>query len=330
MLDEIYDIVSHEFVPKRKKKAPVPPETVVIALCLYALSSVTLWDSEYDASNMVFARRGTLMTLGTGPFVSSAMAYNLVASDRNERHKMLFGLALSLAQSLYMGFAHGMLATFALSTMSFVIFNAINTCRALGDLDLTSTLIVVSASQRFYQGSVLSTLLTVAVTLAMSYLNDMHIPICLMHTKSRRMTSARLPVMYSGNTPLVVFYTLAEFVPFDMPLALSIPIIYVLALKWPEVASRTGSDMVREYEEKGLSLKGWRDKKKMGQHIQRQIATLVQYNAAILVAMAVVSESLRPSINCGTLLIVTQVLRDLEPRNEMRMLQRLLRRALKL
>ena len=329
MLEEIYDLVSHDIIPQRKKKVPVPVETLVVTACLYFLSNVSLWEASYATSNMVFTRHGTLMTLGTGPFISGAMAYNLAVKDKNEKHRLLFGLALSLAQSVYMGFFYGLLATFALSTMSFVIFNAIRTCDELGDLDLSSALILASASHRFFQGGVLSTLLTVSVIVGMAYLNQMHIPIGLTHTKSRQSISARLPVMYSGNTPLVVFYTLAEYIPFQLPMIVSMPLIYMLALRWPEVASKTGSDVLREYEEKNLTLKGWRDKKKMGQHIHRQVETLVRYNAAILVIMAVVSDGLRPSVNCGTLLIVTQTLQHLEPQRELRTLQRQIRRRLK-
>lgn len=329
MLDNVYDAISVGDVVKPKKKAPVPVETVAIAVGLYILSKVPLWHSTVEAYNMVFARHGTLMTLGTGPFISSAMAYNLAFKDKNERHALLCGLALSLAQSAYMGLTYGAPAAFALAAMSFVIFNAIRICRELGQLDLSSALIIANASQRLFEGDVLSTCLTFIIVCGVSYLNNMCIPVRLMHTKSRHITSTRLPLMYSGNTPLVVYYTLSEFSPIGVPLLVGLPFIYGLAMYWPTVAETTGHDLLREYEEKDFTLKGWRDKKRMGKHIHRQVDTLVRYNAAILVAMAVVSYYLRPSVNCGTLLIVTQALASLEPRDELRTLQRQGSRALR-
>ena len=330
MIDQIYDLVSIDLPQQAtKKKQPVPLEAVAIAFGLYTLSKVPLWHSTFEASNMVFARHGTLMTLGTGPFISSGMAYNLLVKDKNERHALLCGLALSIAQSIYTGMTYGAFASFALIAMSFVLFNAIRICRELGNLDLSSALIVANASQRLYQGDVLSTILTLIIVCAVSFLNGMYIPIGLMHTKSRHVSSARLPLMYSGNTPLVVYYTLMEFLPIHIPLLMGLPIIYGLAMYWPTVANTTGHDLLRGYEEKDFTLKGWRDKKRMGRHINRQVDTLVKYNAAILVAMTVISHYLRPSINCGTLLIVTQVLTSLQPRDEVKTLQRQWQRALR-
>ena len=329
-IEAIYDAALFVEVPVLKEKEEKPPMSVhamVISMLLFTMSLIPLWQETYKESNMVFARHGTAMALGTGPFVMGSMVYGLVEKKRKEKHAEVAGLVLSLGQSIMSGVRHGVAPFMVLTIMTLLLFNTIQLCRATGKVGLTSALIVVNAAHQFFRGDVLSTMLTVAIVVIVAYINEMHIAVRLAHTKGRATTSVSLPVMYSGNTPLIVYYTLAEWSPVRIPLLVSLPCIYGICMHWPSIASQTGYDLARDYKEKGWTLKGWRDSRKVGAHLNRQIKTLTKYNGAILVAMTVVTAYIRPSVNCGTLLLVIQSLQSLLPTNELKSLQRRLRKV---
>lgn len=314
--------------------------TIVLSVFAFVLGYVPLYGGFYDNTNatMTFRKGGTMMTLGTQPFVMAGMIYNLVFGSNREGREdkpdsLSVGLILSLGQCINFAVKGYVAAAVQLSCISFLMLNLIHASETLGQLSLSTALIVAQGSSRIVGSDWISNTLSLLCIFSFCYIHEMHIPVRLKHTKIRTSTSVKLPLLYSGTTPLIIYYTLEEwlssYTSIFLPIFIALPAIFGLCYYWPQVASTTGYDLGKKYAEQDFTLHGYRDASAVGKFLHRQVTRLTYINALILVVMASVTALLSPSASAGTLLIVVQAVQEHMPssllRERLRQLQKLLR-----
>jgi preprotein translocase subunit SecY len=315
--------------------------TIVLSIFAFVLGYVPLYGGFYDKSNatMTYRKGGTMMTLGTQPFVMAGMLYNLAfGSNRKEREdkpdSISVGLLLSLAQCINFAIKGYVAAAVQLSCISFLMLNLIHISDTLEKVSLSTALIVAQGSLRITGSDWVSNTLSLLCIFSFCYIHEMHIPVRLKHKKQRTMTSVKLPLLYSGTTPLIIYYTLEEwlssYTSIFLPIFVALPAIFGLCYYWPQVASTTGYDLGRKYAEQDFTLHGYRDASAVGKFLQRQVTRLTYVNALILVAMASVTSILNPSVSAGTLLIVVQAVQEHMPSTQLRERLRQLRKLFRL
>ena len=329
-----------------KKDSSVTPWWITIALtvCVFLLGYVPLLHGSktFNDAVMTYQKAGTQMQIGTQPFVMAGMFYNLVFKDLNIKNKytdtakdsLCLGLLFSLGQCIQIAFKSNIIVAAQLTLMSFVMFNVINVSDVCEKVSLTTTLIVTQGALRIVKGGFYSNIVTLLCIIAFCVIHEMHIPVRLKHKKLRASTSVKLPLLYSGSTPMIVYYTLEEWFThysnIAIPFLFALPLIFSISYYWPQVTNRTGYDLQRQYAAEEYTLNGWRDASFTGKFFDMQVKKLTLLNSLILIAMVFVSTILNPSVSAGTLLIVVQTLKEHEPTHQLRQLTRRLQKSLKL
>lgn len=296
--------------PNPKNHTP----TIYLTILFFLLSYVPLWGNEQDSFQytMTFNRANTWMALGTQPFVVASMMSNLWNKEMPPERTLTLGFILYTLQAL----TYNPMSYLQLLVTGWGLYNAIHHTDST-KISLTTSLILVNGSLRFIQSGFLGIVLSSCCIFALCYVSQMYLPILLTHTKSRQITSSKLNVTYNGNTPLIVYYTLVEWMPFQVPFLLLIPCVYWLCTVWPSVADTTGYSLVNKYAKDDLTLKGWRSRSGMGKHVDTQVRLLCKINACLLIAMATATTLLPTRVSCGTLLILVQSLSQLESASQL-------------
>lgn len=301
--------------------------SAIATFVFFLLARVPLWSaSRYDFNGiMTFSRADTWMALGTQPFIVVGMiAQILLAGEEiTRRQEILGGLFVSTVQSFLV--TTSWIATAQLLLVSYIMANAIDYLSKYGKVGLSSGLILTNASMGIVRGfaSTYSTMVTFFCLLGALYLNHVRHSVKIKHMTSRVTSSTNLAVMYSGTTPLIVYYTGEEWISYllgrQIPTFLFIlPCVYALTIVWPKISKNLGTDVIARLQKEGWGLPGYRSAERMARLIQYKIDHLKLLNAYILCAMAAITLFLRPSVSCGTLLIVVQTLSEFEPKDQLR------------
>lgn len=306
--------------------------TCIFTLFLFICSRIPLWSpSEYSfESFMTFSRENTLMTLGTQPFVIIGMISQFLLSngDISRRQELLGGLFCSIVQSLTIG--DGWIAKIQLVIASFVIMNCIDHVHTFGKMDVTTSLIVASGSMRIISSIIsksgfgLDAYNTSVLCVCMGtllYLDQLYSPLLLTHKTKRINMNYRLNVMYNGTAPLILYYTLEEWLfnitGLSVPFLALFPSVFYITRAWPGMTQTTGYDVMRKLDSEGWTMQGWRSIKAMGARVETRVYNLTYYNSLILCGMAAITSLVLPFVSCGTLLIIVQAIKEHEPRDQL-------------
>ena len=314
-------LLVHPIEPKRKNKKQTEKKReltrddaislTLLTIFFFFLARVPLFGHKTvgaSESIMTFSRRNSVMALGTSPFVLASMALNLWDSKMENVEVLAAGYVLTIAQALMI--CSGVVSYIELIIVGWALMNAIHFSDSCGTVGLTTILIVVDGANRIVTSGGISIVLSILCVYCMCYINELHIAVRLSHTKSRQDTSARLPLMYSGTTPLIVYYTVMEWIPIDLPFLLCIPCVYFLSLQWPSINNKTGFALMKEYSENDFTMKGWRSPSAMGMHMDKQVQKLAELNAYVLIGMALCSAYAGIGVSAGTVLIIVQAVRQ--------------------
>ena len=86
--------------------------------------------------------------------------------------------------------------------------------------------------------------------------------------------------------------------------------LYILNRQLPRVEEKTGRDLVRLWKKERYTMKGWRDEKKIGRHVQNIIDRNVFWNTLILFSLWIIGVLFRPPISVTTLFILTSTAKE--------------------
>ena len=293
--------------------------TIAMSLVFFVMSFIPLMGEELptlpnDAGIMVFARKKTLMELGTSPFVLSSMVMNMILTtdELNDFNPNAIGLIVAIIQSCIT--ASTIVQGIQLIVVAIALFNAMTAIKTLDTIGLSSTLILLSASRRIVGGSWIQIAIATVSIVGLHYMLEMYISVRLKPKQTRQTTTARLPLMYSSTTPLIILYTAQEAAQKATSYNLGplIPFaVFPLTLYWPKIGGTTGRDLVEKWNADGLNMPGFRNNAIANKFVNRQVQRLSYINACTLVWFVIVTFFFDLSVPLGTLLLVVETTKSL-------------------
>lgn len=328
-IDKIF-IAKAEAKPRKKSKTVAVKKetswqvTAVFTLMFFLCSRIPLWtqaqtESTQMDSSMTFSRRNTWMSVGTQPFVLVSMLCQLMGpadTVPSRRQQLVGGLIASLCQA-YMS-ASGIISFLQLIAVSVALMQSMDYVEKHGKMSLSTALIVTHGCMQIVRSTPYQLTMTFLCVGALIFLEECSLAVRLSHKTQRINTSAKIKLMYNGTTPLILVYTVLEWIThvtrglgidtYDIYGLVIFPSVYYLTQNWPEISQRTGFHVIKDYGKQGYTMPGWRSEKAMGSYFQSRVVKMTNYNAIALCAMAALSMFFQPSVSCGTLLIIVQAL----------------------
>lgn len=299
----------------------------------FCLSYFPMWRSTVgDATSLTsFRRDGSLMALGTQPFVMSSMIAGIIPYKLESHHKELCGFLLSIMQATLFGSVGSWLS---LATIAYIIMESNLWLKHYGSMGLSTGLICVNASIRFMMHLGWSSLSTTLVVFALSWITECNVKVPVVHRRARlsHSAAASLPVMYNNTSAYVVYISLMEWIIwFGVPysplllsqtLGLHTPIVavimassvHIINKEWYKLQNRTGYDMVIKWQKQKMSIRGWRSIRRSGQFVEKIIIQCVNQNTILLMCMWFVGLLLQPSIPVTTIMILVEVVQEYLPK----------------
>ena len=269
----------------------------------------------------IFQVHGSLMTLGTQPYIIASMCGQFM--DIKEEHQMLVvGFLLSLIQIVV--YSRSLMIILQLTLVSWSLFKAMSWLRYNGTVNLTSGLLFLNSSGQFirffFSWGTLPTLLFVAFAAS---INDCSVPIPISHQKSKHQPiGTSIPIMYNGTTALIICYTVFEYIKwffnsnvlmFIEKLAMGF-FIYFMNQNLHKQQGRTGLDLIKQWKSKGYSIKGWRSIPKQGKYIENIIQQCLVQNTMIIILLWLLGYVFQPTVPLTTLLMMTELVQKHVPK----------------
>ena len=188
-----------------------------------------------EMSEVTFSVTGTIMQLGTQPFVFASMAAPYIFDEpeditkgkkkkkkkkkklrdtSKDNYPLLLGLVLSWILSARWGYAIGWLAGIQLAIVAIGLMHCMVYLRYRGSISPTTSLIFANASKNILMSSYYTPirfLWTGILCGLVAWIESLHVNIQLQHTKLRKhKVSIPLAVMYNSTSALVMYYTAVE------------------------------------------------------------------------------------------------------------------------
>lgn len=290
-------------IPEREKHF----NTVVFVVVVLILSEIPLIGSLVTAhtskSEVVFQVSGTLMELGTRPFMLASL---FSSSLPNEYKHSCWGLIVSWLMAIQWSYANNnIIGGIQLCTVGWCLHQAEVYLDRRGSLSSTGALILANSSSRIVSstGKPLLFIWTIVMLLIVQWIHMLHVRIPMISQKQRSQpTAAQLPIMYNSTTALILYYTFVEtvaswYTPFYALLGYTkgIGLVVVVPFVWCSIwfinkhlstaKKRDAKDIIGEWSKQNYTMKGWRNKSAMYKHIQKLISRNVVWNTIIICSM---------------------------------------------
>jgi len=336
----------HQKVTMRRKHF----NTAIFTILALMLSEVPLIGGTRtnEMSEVTFSVAGTLMQLGTQPFVFASMAAPFIFDEPKDVTKgkkkkkkkirdtsrdnfpLLLGLALSWFMSFRWGYAIGWLAGIQLAAVAIGLLQCMIYLRERSSISPSTALIFANASKRILVSTYtrpLAFIWTIFLVGLVAWVESLHVNVQLQHQKLRKhKTSIPLPVMYNSTSALIMYYTLVEcltgwFRParillsrqWSWTLLLTIPTmfscIWFINKKLPKMNNQRAVDLVKQWKEHGLSISGWRDPKRIHKHVQGIINKNVLWNTIFICGLWSLGFIFSPACGVTTLFILLSTIK---------------------
>jgi len=313
-------------VPNRQKHF----NTAIFVVIALILSEIPLLGGvrQEELSEVTFKVSGTLMQLGTQPFVFASMLYPFLfekkAKNRNQTANVL-GLFLSFIMAFQWSYNNGHWGGgLQLCGIAFLLLQSDSYLEERGSVQPTTALIFANAAKGILMSVVVapvSFVWTVLLITLVAWIESLVVTVALTHMKSRSQNqSMPLPVMYNSTTCLIMYYTLVETIstwyvpsavllsknPFDLLYAA--PCLYIgttlINKNLSTFNEQNGKDVVNNWHSEKYTLKGWRDPKKMYKYVQNIIDRNVLWNTIFICALWTLSILFPPAVGITTLFIM--------------------------
>lgn len=339
MLQSILETAESVLVGKVEKCKAKPSRekhfnTIAVTLICLILAQVPLStrnNSEIDRlSTVSFRSIGTLMHVGTQPFVSASFVHSLIVDNPRRNQSHICGFLLSLIQSLQWGVKNTKWGGFQLSAMSYLLLRAVIWLEGHGSIGLSTALIFATASQQLLL-SVTTPLVfvwTVLLLIVVIGLENVMVTVPLVHQKTKHQISMSLPLLYNSTTALILYFTVVESLVSVVPSAafLNTPtvslqsivglpcmfgILWRIDQQLPQLQQTTATTVVNKWQKQSYFLKGWR-KTGATRYVHRIIVRNIQWSSCIVFLLWLLGTLLRPAFGITTLFIVVSTARQFE------------------
>lgn len=339
LLDSISPWVIHDFEkPVRKIAMREKHFATTMALCialvfsrvplLFGTEPVTMSDS-----SVTFRVVGTLMQLGTQPFVFAGMAAGfLFQKDEDFKNRsrvlgLMFAIVLAIKWTL--SGQHSWWCTLQLVVVSYGMLQAMEYLDTRGSVNFSTALIFAHAAENIMASIfTIHTVWTILFVIFVTWVDGLSVTVPLTHIKRRSETlSMPLPLMYNSTSALIMYSTLLESIAVLVPtfavftdysfssnLFFSIPMLF-LSVWWinpllVHVEETTGKHLVQQWKKESYTMKGWRSETTIAAHVQKLIDRNINWNTVFLCGMWSVALVLEPSTNITTLFILTSTVKQ--------------------
>lgn len=306
--------------------------SLLFTILFYCLSFVPLYElrSESKFNSVVsFSSAGTLMTIGTQPFIFGSMVSKYMDKENPYETGMAIGFLASLIQATTIGLK---IDSILLTCMTIAMYQAQIYIHKKGSVDLSSALIFIRASSglaiSIYQAP--SYCITTCITICICLFIDsfvVHIPI--KSSVSRYGSSIPLKMMYNGMTPLITwetslegYYSLLVSLGYEHIAFYLIPgyhivsfILYsfgliTISLSWQYITKSNGYTMIANWKKEKIHLKGYRSDQAAGKFVNDTINQLVKWNTIFLYGLWLCGMLFPHAIAPTTCLILISVVKE--------------------
>jgi preprotein translocase subunit SecY len=339
----ISTIESYTIYPFEKVRNKIPERqkyfnTAIFTVIALIASEVPIFGgirTETLASEVTFKVSGTLMQLGTQPFVFASMAAPFIF-DKAEKHSSdLLGLFLSVFMAIQWAYRESSwVGGLQLCAVGWALLQAEVYLKDRGAISPSTALIFANASRSLLLSifvAPISFVWTLILILVVAWIESLNVSVPLTHQKIRHQsTGMELPVMYNSTTALIMYYTLIETVgtwyppanvllvrSFGWSILKAAPCLYVgvylVNNRLAALNEQTGKDLVDKWKEQKYTIKGWRDPKRMYKYVQNIIDRNVHWNTVFICALWTLGALYRPSVGITTLFILIGTIKKHRP-----------------
>lgn len=309
-------------IPDREKHLNV----IVFTVLALISSRIPLWrgivaDSDSEISFKVF---GTLMQLGTQPFVFASMVGPFLFKEPRKLSLTILGFLLSCFMSIHWGWMNGsIIGCVELMAMSFILLNAEVYLEDRSLISPTTSLLFANGCSKILLSAYfrpISFLWTWVLALIVTWIEHLSVTVSVNHTRHRHQgIGIELPVMYNSTTALVIYYTIFEtfahwYSPFKLFLASGGSFllgaccvclgVYLINGRLASINNTSGADLISKWKKQKYTLKGWRDPKRMSRHVQNLIDRNVHWNTIFICVLWILGTLSPPSVGVTTLFIM--------------------------
>ena len=176
-----------------------------------------------EMSEVTFKVSGTLMQLGTQPFVFASMAAPFLfdkpkdpkdTNDTRQHYPNLLGLVMSCAMAFKWGWSNGWLGALQLCLVAYLLLQSELYLQRRSLISPSTALIFAQASKRILISIFLqpvSFIWTALLVCGVAWVESLHVTVPLSHMKTRgHVRSMPLAVMYNSTSALIMYYTALE------------------------------------------------------------------------------------------------------------------------
>lgn len=297
----------------------------VIALIASEIPLVGGIRTDYS-SEVTFKVSGTLMQLGTQPFVFASMATPFIFEKEEKQNSNVLGLLLSFFMALQWAWNNSSwFGGLELCFIGWALLQAEVYLKDRGSISPTTALIFANASRKVLLSIFLqpiSFIWMAILIVVVAWIETLNVSIPLTHMKYRHQsTGMELPVMYNSTTALIMYYTVIETIATWYPpsrflmsnrieksVFLAAPMLYIgvyaINKQLSTLNKQNGKDLVQKWKEQKYTIKGWRDPKKMYKYVQNIIDRNIYWNTIFICALWTLSVIYPPSVGITTLFIL--------------------------
>lgn len=340
---EYFDIIeSYVVYPFEKVRRKIPEREKHFNILLFTIialiaSEIPLFGGirSENHSEVTFTVSGTLMQLGTQPFVFASMAAPFIFEETKRNTSNILGLLMSFFMASQWAWMNSSwTGGIQLCFISWLLLQAEVYLEDRGSVSPSTALIFANAARKVLLSIFLQPLsfiwMFVLVGLV-AWIETLNVSVPLTHMKYRHQsTGMELPVMYNSTTALIMYYTLMETIgswyrpagimiakQFDLTLFLSIPCLYLgvyfINSRLAVFNKQTGRDLVEKWKKQKYTIKGWRDPKKMYRYVQNLIDRNVHWNTVFICALWTLGFIFRPAVGITTLFILISTVKRYQP-----------------
>lgn len=332
-IDSISDYVLYPFekvrrqIPERQKHFNT---AIFVAIALMLAEIPLVGGIRVDEQTQAtFRVSGTLMQLGTQPFVFASMLTPVLFKKDEKNADNVLGLLFSVVMAGQWAYNNdSWFGGIELCVVGWALLQAETYLSTRGSVSPSTALIFANGSRRILSsvyGHPLSFAWTAVLFVVVAWIETLVVTLPLTHIRYRsQTTSMPIPVMYNSTTALVMYYTLVETLaniyppanvliaksPADMLIAA--PCFYLgtwfINKRLPSFNNRTAKDLVTGWKEQKYALKGWRDPSRMYKFVQNIMDRNIRWNTVFLCLLWTCTLLYPPTVSVTTLFIMASTI----------------------
>jgi preprotein translocase subunit SecY len=332
-IDSISDYVLYPFekvrrqIPERQKHFNT---AIFVAIALMLAEIPLVGGIRVDEQTQAtFRVSGTLMQLGTQPFVFASMLTPFLFKKDEKNADNVLGLLFSIVMAGQWAYNNGSwFGGIELCAVGWALLQAETYLSTRGSVSPSTALIFANGSRRILSsvyGHPLSFAWTAVLFVVVAWIETLVVTLPLTHIQYRsQTTSMPIPVMYNSTTALVMYYTLVEtlaniYPPANVLIAkspagmlIAAPCFYLgtwfINKRLPSFNNRTAKDLVTGWKEQKYALKGWRDPARMYKFVQNIMDRNIRWNTVFLCLLWTCTLLCPPTVSVTTLFIMTSTI----------------------